>query len=62
MCTSSGPKWFVFCGREQVQRGFWVTRSDEDFDVVSSQDAATEILRIPAHIFCYLLGQREHRL
>jgi len=57
---SSDGMW-VFCDREQVQRGFWITRADVDFDVVDAKDGSTEILRIPAHIFCYLLGQREHR-
>lgn len=51
-----------FCEKEAVTFGYWVTRHDRDFSVEHSCGTGTPILRIPAHIFTYLLGQAESSL
>jgi len=52
----------AFCGREKVKSAYWVTRREEDFDVQRFRNAETAFLRVPAHIFVYLLGQAERLL
>lgn len=41
---------------------YWVTRSDSDFSVMSFEGIPARFLRVPAHIFTYLLGQAEQLL
>jgi hypothetical protein len=48
-----------FCRNERVSHAFWVTQREADFGVVQFPGLQTKFLRIPAHIFCYLLGQGE---
>ncbi|MBM4080062.1 MAG: DUF4143 domain-containing protein, partial [Planctomycetes bacterium] len=48
-----------FCRQEPCEHAYWVTRREEDFDVRQFEGLATRFLRIPAHIFCYLIGQAE---
>jgi len=49
----------AYCEREDVSYAYWVTQRDTDFGVQSCGDSGTQILKIPAHIFIYLLGQAE---
>jgi predicted AAA+ superfamily ATPase len=49
----------VYCAQEQVKRAYWVTRREEDFDFQDFPETSLRVLRIPAHIFTYLLGQAE---
>jgi predicted AAA+ superfamily ATPase len=52
----------VYCQKEKVAQGYWVTKREEDFGLVSLPGHATSFLRIPAHIFTYLLGRAERAL
>ncbi|MFC1761026.1 ATP-binding protein [Planctomycetota bacterium] len=52
----------TFCKAEPVKQAFWITQRPEDFDVQKVPGCDTPILRIPAYIFCYLLGQAERSL
>jgi len=49
----------TFCAAEPVKQAFWITQRPEDFDVQALPSCDTQVLRIPAYIFCYLLGQAE---
>jgi len=59
-----GPKdgLAVFCEQERIPRAYWVTQREQDFGVVRFTDADTRFLKVPAHIFTYLLGQAERLL
>jgi predicted AAA+ superfamily ATPase len=47
---------------ENVQKAYWVTKLDSDFNVTTFKGMSTKFLKIPAHILCYLLGQTERLL
>jgi len=49
----------AYCSQETVTHAYWVTKREDDFGVEKVGDLATQFLKIPAHIFCYLLGQAE---
>jgi len=49
----------TYCERENVSYAYWVTQRDTDFGVQFCGDSGTQILKIPAHVFIYLLGQAE---
>lgn len=51
-----------FCKAEPVSLAYWVTKREEDFGVRRFEGASAKILRVPAHIFAYLLGQAERLL
>ncbi len=48
-----------FCRREDVERAYWVTKREEDFGLKEFPGDKTKYLKIPAHIFAYLLGRAE---
>lgn len=52
----------TYCRAESVTYAYWITQRERDFEVVGVQGAKTKILRVPAHIFTYLLGQAERLL
>lgn len=52
---------FTYCRKEAVSKAYVVTQRERDFSVISV-GSKTKILRIPAHIFTYLLGQAERLL
>lgn len=52
----------TFCAAEKASRAYWVTQGEQDFGVEVFPDITTRVLKIPAHIFCYLLGQAERML
>ena len=52
----------AFCRQEKVKSAYWVTQRGEDLGVQRFKDLETGFLRIPAHIFVYLLGQAERLL
>jgi len=52
----------VYCDAESVDYAYWVTQSERDFGVSTCGESRTQILRIPAHLFTYLLGQAERQL
>jgi len=53
----------TYCAQEKnIQFAYWVTQSGRDFDTVAPEAVGTKILRVPAHIFTYLLGQAERLL
>jgi predicted AAA+ superfamily ATPase len=45
---------------ESVTNAYLVSREDKDFGRVTFLDHPVKYLKIPAHIFVYLLGQAEH--
>jgi len=49
----------AFCQKEKVALAYWVTKREDDFGVEKVGDLTTKFMKIPAHIFCYLLGQAE---
>lgn len=51
-----------YCRDQEIQQAYVITKTESDFAIVKLQDAPTQILKIPAHIFCYLIGQAEQRL
>lgn len=51
-----------FCRREPVENAYWVTKLEKDFAVKEFPGTKTKFLKIPAHIFAYLLGQAERQL
>ena len=52
----------IYCRDEAVTHAYWVTRQERDFRVGQVPQSTTPVLVIPAHIFCYLLGQAERLL
>lgn len=50
------------CRAEGVDYAYWVTKREADFDVRSFDGTKAKFLRVPAHIFVYLLGQAERLL
>jgi predicted AAA+ superfamily ATPase len=52
----------TFCAAQSVKRAFWISQRPEDFDVQTLPGSDTPVLRIPAHIFCYLTGEAERSL
>jgi predicted AAA+ superfamily ATPase len=60
---SGGDGLIKYCASEpRVRQAYMVTREDRDFGVVQLQEVPVKVLKIPAHIFTYLLGQAEHSL
>ena len=51
-----------FCAAERIPYAFLVTKRDADFDEVRVDGLETRFLRIPAHIFCYVMGHAERQL
>ncbi|MDX9750375.1 MAG: ATP-binding protein [Flavobacteriales bacterium] len=50
-----------YCGEEKVDIAFWVTKRDDDIGTQRIEGIDTPFLRIPAHVFCYLLGAAEQQ-
>jgi hypothetical protein len=49
-----------FCQQKAIDRGYVVTKSPDDFGMVADlTDTATRILRIPAPLLCYWMGESE---
>jgi len=51
-----------YCEAEGVTHAYWVTQQERDFDVRRCGRSRAGVLRIPAHLFLYLLGQAERHL
>jgi predicted AAA+ superfamily ATPase len=52
----------AYCAQERVKVGYWITQAERDFDVNPLPGTRAKLLRIPAHVFTYLLGQAERML
>jgi len=52
----------VYCESESIPRAYLVTQRDTDIGVEELPSGATQVLRIPAHLLCYLLGAAERAL
>jgi hypothetical protein len=50
-----------FCAQQNVERGYVITRDLTDFRIldVERKDGKTRLLKIPAPLACYWLGQSE---
>ncbi len=46
-----------FCEQQDIEQGFLITRDEGAFDVRMIRN--TQVAGIPAHIFCYVIGQAE---
>lgn len=51
-----------YCEQENISKAYWITKSPDDFGVVEFAGISCKFLRVPAHIFTYLLGQAERLL
>lgn len=49
----------TYCKQEGISKGYWITKGSEYFGVEEFEETNCKILKIPAHIFTYLLGQTE---
>ena len=47
------------CRKKSIARAYIVTKSLDDFGLMSGAAANTQILRIPALLLCYWLGEAE---
>ncbi len=53
----------TYCKQDpKIRFAYFVTKEDKDFGIIELEGVAARFLKIPAHIFTYLLGQAEHRL
>ncbi|MBN1489349.1 MAG: hypothetical protein JXA69_05475 [Phycisphaerae bacterium] len=52
----------TFCRQQQLPYGYWVTQRERDFGLVRFPNVPTRFLKVPAHIFTYLLGKAERLL
>lgn len=49
-----------FCSQKNIKRGYIITKSTDDFGVVKpSPDSSLSILKIPATLLCYFMGEME---
>ena len=48
-----------FCDQKNVKRGYIVTKSIDDFGLLEKSSNKTQILRIPATLLCYWMGEME---
>ncbi len=49
-----------FCSKRDITRGYIVTKSVDDFGVIKQQKSSpTAILKIPATLLCYFMGEME---
>ena len=51
----------AYCRARGPALAMLVTRRERDFDVERLAGASIRVLKIPAHILCYLLGRAERR-
>lgn len=48
------------CSKQDIKRGYIVTKSVDDFGVIEQKDSgAPSILKIPATLLCYFMGEME---
>lgn len=60
--SSSGCKGlFEFCKEKNVNRGYLITKSSDDFGAMKKKDLEnTQILKIPATLLCYFMGEMKN--
>lgn len=51
-----------YCRETKTENAYWVTQREQDFGVMQFPGHPARFLKIPAHIFTYLLGQAERLL
>lgn len=49
----------IYCRETGTPNAYWVTQREQDFGVVQFPGLDTRFMKVPAHIFTYLLGQAE---
>lgn len=49
----------TFCQERACPRGYVVTRAIDDFSILKPRDARIKLLKIPAPLLCYWMGQAE---
>ena len=50
-----------FCQEKHTERGYVVTKSLDDFGLLPQEKKSIQILRIPATLLCYWMGEMEIR-
>jgi len=49
-----------FCSQKDIKRGYIITKSTDDFGIVKPEpDNSLSILKIPATLLCYFMGEME---
>lgn len=48
-----------YCRETKAPTAYWVTRREQDFGLVRFPGVDAKFMKVPAHIFTYLLGQAE---
>ncbi len=49
-----------FCAKREIKRGYIVTKSTDDFGVIENKNTdSPAILKIPATLLCYFMGEME---
>lgn len=51
----------TFCDEKKADRGYVITKSLDDFGVLTQPHEAFQIFRIPATLLCYWMGEMELR-
>lgn len=59
---TAGEGIVLYSKDEKADYAYWVTKDERDFDLRHFADVTTPFLRVPAHIFVFLLGQAERLL
>ncbi len=52
----------IYCRDQKIERAYVISKLESDFGTRRVRDGKTDFLYIPAHIFCYLIGQAERLL
>lgn len=48
-----------YCRETSSPNAYWVTRREQDFGLARFEGTETNFMKVPAHVFTYLLGQAE---
>jgi hypothetical protein len=49
------------CQKKSIEHGYVITKSLDDFGLIENEHANVKIMKVPAPIFCYWMGQAELR-
>lgn len=49
----------VFCRTEGIDRGYLITKAEQEFGTTTLAGQDTRFMKVPAHIFCFVTGMAE---
>lgn len=49
----------IFCAAEGIDRGYLITKSDQEFGITTLANHPTRFMKVPAHVFTYVTGMAE---